>query len=195
MIVMRYVFLLLASRAMPSSRWPCRYLTLVLVASDVAFAPRGRGRRMREPPAPLPAPPADAFTAAVDVGAAMPVEENLSCHARDGFDISGDAAFVWGLSFHVKSASECCRACSQHQRLCGKGEESKGKVFTDDGRRCTARRSRTCNAWVFCGGPRCFSYDVHNHTFGECWLKHESNEPNPIAVGPTLPAAMRAAPR
>ena len=150
---------------------------------------------MKEPPGLLAGPPADAFTSAVDTGAALPVKENLSCHARDGFDISGDAAFVWGLSFHVKSASQCCRACAQHQRLCGKGEESQGKVFTEDGRKCTSRRSRTCNAWVFCGGPRCFSYDVHNHTFGECWLKHESNEPRPIAVGPTLPLAMRTAPR
>ena len=52
-----------------------------------------------------------------------------------------------------------------------------------------------CNAWVFCGSPRCFSYDVHNHTFGECWLKHEPDIASPIAAGPTLPRAMREAPR
>ena len=62
-----------------------------------------------------------------------------------------------------------------------------------------------CNAWVYCAGSddpserafadRCFSYTIHNHTRGECWLKHEANESHPIAHGPTLPLRMRRAPR
>ena len=60
-----------------------------------------------------------------------------------------------------------------------------------------------CNAWVFCPGSddtpgandRCFSYTIHNHTKGECWLKHESNSSHPIAAGPTLPLRMRRAAR
>jgi hypothetical protein len=42
-----------------------------------------------------------AFRAQVDAQAALPEKEDLSCHARAGYDIAGDAAFVWGLSFHV----------------------------------------------------------------------------------------------
>ena len=38
-------------------------------------------------------------------------------------------------------------------------------------------------------------YTIHNHTKGECWLKHEANESHPIAYGPTLPLRMRNAPR
>lgn len=161
---------------------------------------QGRGaRRDSAKPPPLEGPKADAFTAAVDVQALAPGDE-LSCHARDGFDIAGDAAFVWGLSFHVASAAECCRACSLHQRACGsaRSAEIKHPPFWKAGekgeRRC-GRRGRVCNAWIFCGGKRCFSYDVHNHSYGECWLKHEPNEASPIAVGPTLPKVMREAPR
>eukprot|EP00966_Prymnesium_polylepis_P207811 4813765-Prymnesium_polylepis.2 len=149
---------------------------------------------MREPPPQLPGPSADAFTATVDAGAKLVLEDNLSCHARDGFDLSGDAAFVWGLTFRVKSAAECCQACARHQALCGKGEESKGKAYWHDGRRCSGRRAKTCNAWVFCGGPRCFSYDVHNHSFGECALRLSPEEPRGDALADT-PAHVAVWPR
>ena len=115
----------------------------------------------------------------------------MSCHARDSADLSGDAAYVWGLSFHVRSAAECCQACDSHQAACGQAG-SRGTRFWEQ-RTCGGRGA--CNAWVFCGSPRCFSYDVHNHTFGECWLKHEPDIASPIAAGPTLPRAMREAPR
>ena len=32
----------------------------------------------------------------------------LSCHARDGRDLSGDAAYVWGMKNLVESAGACC---------------------------------------------------------------------------------------
>ena len=154
-----------------------------------------------------PAPVAGAFAAAIDTAAALPPDEGLSCHARDHYDLSGDAAFVWGMGFRVKDGAECCAACAAHRRLCGRNR-SRGSVFwkTSQGRShtCSSGRRNVCNAWVFCAGDpsappeyanRCFSYDVHNHTRGECWLKHESNPASPVAAGPTLPRAMREAPR
>ena len=123
----------------------------------------------------------------------------LSCHARDGRDLSGDAAYVWGMNNLVESAGACCAMCAAHQRTCGQGTKPPPSYMP--GRRCGRGLGR-CNAWVYCAGSpepgfedRCFSYDVHVHKKGECWLKHESNITGPIAAGPTLPAAMRDAPR
>ena len=57
-------------------------------------------------------PPNESFAVMVDRAAALPEADGLSCHARDGYDISGEAALVWGLAFHVTSAAECCLACA-----------------------------------------------------------------------------------
>ena len=104
---------------------------------------------------------------------------------------------MWGSNFHVKSAAQCCEACAAHRATCG-DVSSKGQTFYDDsGRqlRC-GRGTGKCNAFVFCAADKqCFSYDVHVHSRGECWLKHESNVTHPIAAGPTLPKVMREAPR
>ena len=130
----------------------------------------------------------------------------LSCHARQGYDIAGDAAYVWGLAFNVASAAECCAACATQRHVCAR-PANRGKPFWRASRRektqgrCSG--SGVCNAWVFCPGSpeaagfedRCFSYTIHNHTKGECWLKHEANESYPIAAGPTLPVRMRRAAR
>lgn len=131
----------------------------------------------------------------------------LSCHAHEGYDLAGDAAYVWGLAFNVASAAECCAACAAQRTVCGQAN-SRGKPFWR-----ASRRERTqgrcsgapgvCNSWVFCPGSddtpgaddRCFSYTIHNHSKGECWLKHEANLSYPIAAGPTLPLRMRRAPR
>lgn len=158
--------------------------------------------------AKLPQPDSK-FAARVDAEASALTKdlEGLSCHAREGFDIAGDAAYVWGLAFNVASAAECCAACAAQRQMCGQSG-SRGKPFWR-----ASRRARTqgrcsgapgvCNAWVFCPGSddikgaedRCFSYTIHNHTKGECWLKHEANESVPIAAGPTLPMRMRRAAR
>jgi len=133
--------------------------------------------------------------------------DQLSCHAREGYDSAGDDAYVWGLAFNVASAAECCAACAAQRRICGKAD-ARGKPFWRASRRektqgrCNGRVG-VCNAWVFCPGSpdgtgfedRCFSYTIHNHTRGECWLKHEANESHPIAAGPTLPLRMRRAAR
>ena len=123
----------------------------------------------------------------------------LSCHARNGRDLSGDAAYVWGMNNHVASAGTCCAMCAAHQAVCGTQERPALEYWP--GRRCGRGKGR-CNAWVYCPGSsepgfegRCFSYDVHVHRKGECWLKHERNITGPIAAGPMLPKAMREAPR
>lgn len=132
-----------------------------------------------------PAPPADSFSASVDLAATKALGAKKSCHARDGLDLSGDAAYVWGSTFHVASAATCCEACAAHRAICGNG--SGGKVYWDDGKhrlRCRGNRGR-CNAWVFCAAEagQCFSYDIHVHKRGECWLKHEPNISVPVAAG------------
>lgn len=150
------------------------------------------------------------FAARVDEEAAAltPSMEGLSCFAREHQDIAGDAAYVWGLSFNVASAAECCAACAAQQSICSQ-EGARGKVFWTASQRektqarCSGNRQGRCNAWVFCPGSsdtpgaedRCFSYTIHNHTKGECWLKHERNISVPIAAGPSLPSKMRSAPR
>ncbi|KAL1500673.1 hypothetical protein AB1Y20_013320 [Prymnesium parvum] len=152
-------------------------------------------------------PPREDFATMVDRAAALPEAEGLSCHARDGYDLAGDVAFVWGLNFHVHSAAECCRACVAHRRECAR-PGSRGAVFwqaarmpSRGARRCSAEGCG-CNAWTFCPGSRirgaldrCFSFSSRNHTRGECWLKHEHNKSMPVAMGPTLPEPMRRAPR
>ena len=144
----------------------------------------------------IPQPPGGSFAASVDTAAAS-LGAGLSCHARDGLDLSGDAAFVWGTNFHVASASACCEACAAH-RAARVGVARERKAFFDDGARqlrCGRNRG-LCNAFVYCAaGEQCFSYDIHVHRRGECWLKHEPNITAPIAAGPTLPEAMRKAPR
>jgi hypothetical protein len=132
------------------------------------------------------------------------LEAGLSCHGRRGYDISGDAAFVWGLTFHVKDEVECCRACAAHRIHCAE-PDSHGKVFwrtslnypkdKPQTGRCGRARTRLCNAFVYCPAERCFSYTPHNHSLHECWLKHEPNVTHPIAHGPDFPPEMRHAPR
>lgn len=148
--------------------------------------------------------PADEFTRSVDIQAAAALNDGKkSCHARDAMDLSGDAAYVWGMSFHVADAAACCAACAAHRATCGGSGRSRGRahnpVFYEDAAKghrlkCGHGKGR-CNAWVFCAAEQCFSYDVHVHRRGECWLKHEPNISAPIAAGPTLPQVMRDAPR
>lgn len=156
-------------------------------------------------------------TYATGVDSAARISEQLSCHARDGLDLAGDAAYVWGSNFLLPSAADCCSACARHAAICGAADGSgAGQVYFEydwkrangEGKRrklrCPAvgRQKRGgCNAWIWCSGRdspvpgQCFSFDIHVHKQGECWLKHESNVTAPIAAGPVLPRAMLAAPR
>jgi len=189
---------------------------VVVPAAGAATKPVASKTVLSPPPPPPPlrspaqSPQQDLATFAKQVDSAASAltssVEGMSCHAREGLDIAGDAAYVWGLSFNVASAAECCAACAAQRQTCSQSG-SRGKPFWR-----ASRRERTqgrcsgapgvCNAWVFCPGSdtpgaedRCFSYTIHNHTQGECWLKHEANESSPIAAGPTLPLRMRRAPR
>lgn len=66
----------------------------------------------------------------------------------------GGVAVRWGLTHHVNSAADCCKACSQ-QAAYAKSSQ------------------RKCNVWVFCPEKKgCSSPDGYEHKFGECWLKH-----------------------
>ena len=164
---------------------------LTLVAITLQSGATARGDRDLQP-----APPADAFTSSVDSAAAS-LGAGLSCHGRDNYDISGDAAYVWGLNFHTTTASQCCEACAAHNANCGLENRDPKRTFWDDGGRALrcGRARGQCNAWVFCAAnEQCFSYDIHKHKRGECWLKHEPNVTAPIAAGP-LPLAFREAPR
>ena len=45
-------------------------------------------------------------------------------------------------------------------------------------------KAQPCNVFVFCptkpsDGGLCWSNDVHNHTYGECWLEIPNPYPNP----------------
>ena len=66
------------------------------------------------------------------------------CGTEPHADYDGKRAFTWGPRFRKQTAAECCAACVDH---------------------------RQCNSWVFCPEPLCYSPDIWNHSFGECWLK------------------------
>ena len=38
-----------------------------------------------------------------------------------------------------------------------------------------------CNVWVYCPEETCWSNDIHNHTRGECWLKHQPDPSKPYS--------------
>ena len=82
-----------------------------------------------------------------------------TCGEEPHSDPQGNAV-VDGRGHHVKSAGECCDACSAHAIKYPK---------------------RPCNSWVFCYMPHCWSADNGNtHLFGECWLKHQSDPTHPL---------------
>jgi hypothetical protein len=131
--------------------------------------------------AKLAAPVADPIGAfEADLDARAQLEAGLSCHGRRGYDISGDAAFVWGLTWPVEDEVECCRACAAHRIKCAQ-PESRGTVFWRASVRgldakCGKPGGKLCNAFVFCPAGRCFSYTPHNHS------RHEWCAP-PVAAG------------
>ncbi|GIL78331.1 hypothetical protein Vretimale_7682 [Volvox reticuliferus] len=81
------------------------------------------------------------------------------CYPHQHADYAGDAV-VWGLGHKKTSAAECCAACKEHQLKVGD--------------------NMPCNIWVWCGDPSgiCWTMDIHNHTTGDCWLKHQAKWDN-----------------
>ena len=73
------------------------------------------------------------------------------CFPQNNTDYDGEAV-KWGLGTKATSAAECCRQC---------------KEFKGD---------RPCHIWVYCADPSgsCWTMDIHEHTTGDCWLKHQA---------------------
>ena len=96
-----------------------------------------------------------------------------TCGAQPHSALGDDGpVLTWALGprgFKTASAELCCQACQRHAA----GEDVAGvrnvklRVGSTDG-------AARCNVWVWCPEPRrCWAADIHNHTFGECWLKHQ----------------------
>ena len=126
-----------------------------------------------------------------------------TCHAKPHAGYAGDGAVVWGLSFRLSSAAECCRACQAHARACGR-PGSAAVSWWPDRPRLTCGRAPACTMWSFCPGSseaknQCFAFDVHKHLRGECWLKQQRGEAtrpkDPFFNHTFFPPAMRAADR
>ncbi|KOO53693.1 hypothetical protein Ctob_016395 [Chrysochromulina tobinii] len=126
---------------------------------------------------------------------------NASCNAKlhAGY---GGGAFTWGMTFKVSSAQECCDACTAHARTCV-DQISVGQPYYERRwqgnttvERCPSHMSSNeegthkaapCNIWVFCptlleDGGLCWSNDVWNHSYGECWLKNQPKPERPWAA-------------
>ena len=142
-------------------------------------------------------PPPPTAAAAVSSLAAADSSCNPRLHA--GY---GGGSLGWGMSFKVETAQECCDACRAHAATCTGNTTARGAVYyrrkwnhtvTDE--RCAATMSsneegthaaQPCNVFVFCPTPvseggLCWSNDVWDHRYGECWLKHQPKPHAPWA--------------
>ncbi|KAL9255282.1 hypothetical protein AKJ16_DCAP23583 [Drosera capensis] len=94
----------------------------------------------------------DEFEAEPLPGSTVPSE----CHAELHTDYDG-AAVRWGLTHHKESAADCCQACFDQATRAKPGEKK-------------------CNVWVYCPSESgCYSPDIYEHKFQECWLKYADN--------------------
>ena len=79
---------------------------------------------------------------------------------------TGGAAVVFGINHRAASAQDCCDLCQAHA--------AKAKA---NGR----GKRLPCNSWVFCPLAICWGLDTGwNHTYGECWLKHQPDPAHPL---------------
>ncbi|KAK3264525.1 hypothetical protein CYMTET_26742 [Cymbomonas tetramitiformis] len=116
-------------------------------------------------------------------------EMDADCHGEAHAGYEGHA-FTWGMSFKTASAAECCAACKAHQKICGDQDDPSpvSKTFfhassmagsTNCGGGTGPPAYQSCNVFIFCPEPLCWANDVHNHTFGECWLKFQDDPARP----------------
>ena len=85
------------------------------------------------------------------------------CGEEPHSDPAGEAV-AWGSApeHRVQSAAECCARCTAHAAN-------------------PRNAKKPCNSWVFCYEPHCWSLDNGNtHTFGECWLKWQTDAKHPL---------------
>ena len=174
-----------------------------LLASDM----RTLASEMRSlPPPPLvsPPPPLTSPPPPPPLASSPPPRDSYhadpSCHPTQHAGFNG-GSLNWGMSFKVYTAQECCDACKAHARICVPG--SGGTVYfrriTWEGKavdeRCAgsmnsnehgSAKAQPCNVFTYCptplaAGGLCWSNDVWNHTYGECWLKHQPRPERPEA--------------
>jgi hypothetical protein len=104
------------------------------------------------------------------IAGGVATELDASCGAEVNLDLDGFAV-SWGLDFKTKTAAECCEACRAHKRR-------------DDGKQC--------NSWVWCPEEKCWSPDIWDHKYQECWLKVQDDPRRPtINHKGAFPAAFR----
>ena len=143
-------------------------------------------QRLESPPPPPASSPA--LTTVIDP----------TCHPAEHTDYIGERAVVWGMSFHVRDAAECCAACQAHAAACG-GAEHAGISWWAPKPELRCGNNPRCNMWVFCPEEQCFAFDIHKHTKGECWLKQQSGDvtrpKDPHEGHKRFPQAMRLSPR
>ena len=101
-----------------------------------------------------------------------PTESNLAscpgvttqpmCGEEQHTDMAGNV-IKFGVGHRAASAQDCCDKCATHAQA-------------------HATKGRACNIWTFCGLPVCWGLDSGwNHTYGECWLKHQPRPERPEA--------------
>ena len=173
------------------------------LASDM----RTLASEMRSPPPPplvSPPPPLTSPPPPPPLASSPPPRDSYhadpSCHPTQHAGFNG-GSLNWGMSFKVYTAQECCDACKAHARTCVPG--SGGTVYfrriTWEGKavdeRCAgsmnsnehgSAKAQPCNIFTYCptplaAGGLCWSNDVWNHTYGECWLKHQPRPERPEA--------------
>jgi hypothetical protein len=150
-------------------------------------------------------------TARAAASAAAPTAENAAaqqpwtdstmgptCHSHLNTGFSGDRAVVWGMTFKVASAAECCAACQAHAAACSK-KNAGGTHWWPARPEMTCGGNPACNIWTFCPEEQCFAFDIHKHLKGECWLKQQlvnvTHPKDPHEGHKTYPSIMRKAPR
>ena len=96
-----------------------------------------------------------------------PTESNLAscpgvttqpmCGEEQHTDMAGKV-IKFGVGHRAASAQDCCDKCATHAQA-------------------HATKGRACNIWTFCGLPVCWGLDSGwNHTYGECWLRHQPED-------------------
>ena len=85
-------------------------------------------------------------------------------HVEPHADYEGERCVFWGATNRMPSLAACAASCAGFVPRAGDIDTA----------------YLPCNTFVFCDQPVCFSRDIHNHTFGECWLKFSELPHEPI---------------
>ena len=165
---------------------------------ETAGAPQPVARSSPVQAVSSPPPPSPSPAATSEGGPHAVADEGCQPTLHAGFN---GGSLNWGMTFKVESAQQCCDACRAHAKVCSEVGAG-GKVFLTrewEGKKIEERCASTmnsneegtkaaapCNVFVYCPTPLakgglCWSNDVWNHSFGECWLKNQRNPARPEA--------------